>query len=161
MKCLLAGFEGENNSAKILLDKLSSNANTNKLYLKNNFEKCAFQITAHIQKGYDFIIAFGQKPIIKSIYIEKSGYVLGRRYVTSFQYESLKEFLVNKKYKVKISDNAGNYLCNHVYGTGLSYIEQQKLTTEYIFIHLPFAKNIIDMDGLANTFNEYMRIYTE
>ena len=38
MKILIAGFEGEDNSAKILLDNIKNNWNEDILYLKNDFE---------------------------------------------------------------------------------------------------------------------------
>jgi len=59
-KILIAGFDGENNSAKILLNKISSADNSEKLYLANDFERCALQITEHIQQNrFGSIIAFG------------------------------------------------------------------------------------------------------
>jgi len=156
-RILLAGFEGNNNSAKVLLDKLSAKEHIDKLYLKNNFDMCASQITKYIQKNYDLIIAFGQKPLIKSIYLERYGCIGGKNYATAFEYEPLKSFLAGKGYKVKISDNAGNYLCNHVYGAGLGRIEQQKKSTQYIFVHIPYIKNT-NIDTLASAFNEYIAI---
>lgn len=161
-KVLLAGFEGSNNSAKILLDRLSSKTNIEKLYLKNDFDKCAFHITNQIQKNtYEFIIAFGQKPVIKSIYIERFGYVNEQKYKTTFEYDSLKDLLIDNGYKVKLSDNAGNYLCNHVDGTGLSYIEQQKLLTQYLFIHIPYTKNIVNINVLADIIDKYIEFLIE
>lgn len=38
MKILIAGFEGENNSAKILLDNVKVKYNGDILYLQNDFE---------------------------------------------------------------------------------------------------------------------------
>jgi pyroglutamyl-peptidase len=161
MKILVAGFDGHDNSAKILLDKLSLE-NIEKLYLLNDFEQCASQITRCIQKNkYEIIIAFGQKPLIKSVYIERYGCVGGHKYKTVFEYEFLKELLTDKGYKVKLSDNAGNYLCNHVYGTGLGYIEQHKLTAQYIFIHIPYIKNLVDINTLAGAIDEYIQCRAE
>jgi len=160
-KILLAGFEGNNNTAKLLLDKLSAGNHIDKLYLKNNFDACASQITNHMQGNkYDLIIAFGQKPVIKSIYLEKYGIVGEQKYKTEFEYEALKNFLICKGYKVKFSDSAGNYLCNHVYGAGLSYIQQQKIMTKYIFIHIPYIKNLPDVGILAGVFDEYVQFHT-
>jgi len=140
-KLLLAGFEGENNSAKILLDKLCQYECVEKLFLRNDFEKCTSQIVDYIKSNnYKFIIAFGQKPVVKSIYFERYGCINGQKYKTRFEYESMKELLENKGYKIKLSDNAGNYLCNHVYGIGLNYIENHNLLTEYLFVHIPTIK---------------------
>ena len=90
-KILFAGFEGNDNSAKVLLDKFSSSECVQKLYLKNDFSVCASQITEHIQKeDYDFIITFGQKPVVKSVYLERCGCIDGQKYFTAFEYEPLK-----------------------------------------------------------------------
>jgi len=96
-RALLAGFEGEYNSARILLDKLFSSPIIEKVYLKNAFDKCAEQIINHIQKNkHDIIIAFGQKPVIKAIYIEKVGRISERKQATVFQFETLQKFLIEK-----------------------------------------------------------------
>ena len=114
----------------------------------------------HIQKeDYNSIIAFGQKPVTKSIYLERYGCIDGQKYFTAFDYEPLKDFLICKKYKVKISDNAGNYLCNHVYGVGLNRIEKQKRNTKFIFVHIPNIKNLDDVNRLASVFNEYVECH--
>jgi len=83
----------------------------------------------------------------------------GQKYETLFPVDRLKNFLSDKEYKVKISRNAGNYLCNHVYGVGLSYIEQHGLTIPYIFIHLPVVKNIADFEAFACVFSEYTETF--
>lgn len=152
-KILVAGFEGENNSAKVLLDKLTS---LDKLYLKNDFDKCALQIIDHIDMGkFRTIIAFGQKPIIKSIYIELYAFLNQEKYKTNFDYSSLEKYLANKGYRVKLSENAGNYLCNHVYASGLKHIEERNLEIVYVFMHIPQLKNIDDIDSLASDISEF------
>lgn len=155
-KILFAGFEGEYNSAKILLDKLSPN--TEKLYLKNDFEQCAAQIKNELKKNtYHDIIAFGQKPVIKSIYIEEYGCIGGQLYKTAFQHEDLQNMLTGGGYRVKLSCNAGSYLCNHVYASGLRYIAHRKLSVNYLFIHIPVIKNLTDIDALADTIEQYSK----
>lgn len=44
MKILIAGFEGDDNSAKILLDEIKQESNNDILYLKNDFEISSQQI---------------------------------------------------------------------------------------------------------------------
>ena len=44
MKILIAGFEGEDNSAKILLDNMKEKCNQDTLYLENDFEVSNNQI---------------------------------------------------------------------------------------------------------------------
>ena len=153
-KVLLAGFLGVNNSSKIILDKASSNLE--KLYLKNDFKKCEEQIKSAISSNrYQYIFALGQKPIIKSIYIELVGCSNETSFQTNFNYAALLEYLSGSGYKVKTSSNAGNYLCNHVYFHGLKEIYLNSYKTHMIFIHTPYLKNISDTKHLANTFSNF------
>ena len=64
-----------------------------------------------------------------------------------------------KNYKVKITDNAGNYLCNHVYGVGPACIEKQKRKSKFIFVHIPNIKNLDNVNRLASTFDEYIECH--
>ena len=157
-KILFAGFKGDDNSAKLLLDKLATSKHVSKLYLENDFGTCALQIIEHISSDkYDLILAFGQKPVIKSIYFEQCGKVGEQKYFTEFCFEELKTTLEKRGQKIKFSENAGNYLCNHVYGIGLQYIKQQKKATQFAFIHIPNVKNLTDIDFLARSFGEYVK----
>ena len=65
MKILIAGFEGEDNSAKILLDNIKNNWNEDILYLKNDFEISSNQIERKLLNKYDIVLIFGQKPNYK------------------------------------------------------------------------------------------------
>lgn len=65
---LISGFLGDNNSAKVLLDKIHCN---NKLYLENEFHTSEDQLKGELYNtDYDELIMFGQKPRIKKIYVE-------------------------------------------------------------------------------------------
>ena len=55
-------------------------------------------------------------------------------------------------FKTIISNDAGNYLCNNIYFNGLKYIEDNKLKTEMIFIHIPQINNISSIEDLSNIF---------
>lgn len=155
MNPLLAGFLGEGNSAKIILDRSSNKLS--KLYLDNDFDKCAIQIQkAVFSNSYDFILVLGQKPVIKSIYIETVGKMQPLVLKTQCQWEVLASYLKKHGFKVKISSNAGNYLCNHVYFHGLNAIEQASLSTDMLFIHVPVLKNITDLDCLASSLSNFL-----
>ena len=139
---LCTGFKGNNNSSKVLLDNLSKNGNIDCLYMDNDFEKSVNQLEEKINgNNYDLIFGFGQKPVIKSIYIEKYGKNGSKIFETKYDYNGLKGYL-EKYYKIKISENAGNYLCNNIYYNGLKYILRNKLKANMIFIHIPYLKNI-------------------
>lgn len=70
-------------------------------------------------------------------------------YETNYDFHNLKGN-IEKNFKVKISNNAGNYLCNNVYYYGLKFIYENKLKTKMIFIHIPKINNISCIEMIAN-----------
>ena len=66
MKILIVGFEGIDNSAKILLDNIKEGYNQDILYLENNFEISSNQIEEKMLQNYDYVLIFGQKPNTKN-----------------------------------------------------------------------------------------------
>ncbi len=151
MKVLFTAFNGKNNSSKLLLDKISSD---NKLYLRNSFSTSVNQLKKELNsKNYDLIISFGQAPLDKdTIKIETIGQDK-IKYKTKYDFTSLEETFCINNYKTIISNNAGAYLCNNIYFNGLKYIDDNKLNTNMIFIHIPAIDNISNIDNLANIFN--------
>ena len=89
MKTLIAGFEGEDNSAKILLDYIKKTWKGDILYLKNDFEVSSKQIEEKLLKKYDYVLIFGQKPNTKSIYLENNAKLEKTKLVTDFNYENI------------------------------------------------------------------------
>ena len=150
MEILFTAFNGKNNSSKILLDNINSD---NKLYLKNSFDTSVKALIKELKrKQYDLIISFGQAPLdIDTIKIETTGKV-NIEYKTRYDYIELKNKL-NKYYKTIISDNAGTYLCNNLYFHGLIYINDNKLNTNMIFIHIPKLNCISNIETLSNIFD--------
>lgn len=149
LKILYTAFNGKENSSKVLLDKISSN---NRLYLKNSFITSVRQLEDELKKNnYDLIISFGQALLDKdTIQIEtkaKGDY----EYETQYNYEKIRRKL-ETKYKVIISKDAGNYLCNNLYYSGLKLIKEKSLKTNMIFIHIPKIKNITDIENLSTYF---------
>ena len=154
-RVLLAGFLGDNNSAKIILDKCSKNLK--KLYLENDFQKCADQIQSAIScSHYEFVLTIGQKPVIKSICIELVGKYLCSSIQTQYDYNIFSDFFKNYGYKVRISSNAGNYLCNHVYYHSLNTIAKNNSNTKTLFVHIPYLNNISDVNHLALTVSNFL-----
>lgn len=151
MKVLSTAFNGKSNSSKLLLDKINSD---NKLYLRNSFSTSVNQLKKELNsKNYDLIISFGQAPLDKdTIKIETVGQDK-IKYKTKYDFTSLKETFCINNYKTIISNNAGAYLCNNIYFNGLKYIDDNKLNTKMIFIHIPTIDNISNIDNLANIFN--------
>jgi Pyrrolidone-carboxylate peptidase (N-terminal pyroglutamyl peptidase) len=159
MKILLAGFKGDSNSARVLLEKISPERTVKKLYLDNDFSICKEQLEQALKiENYDYIIAFGQKPVIKAIYLETIGRGLNQEYETNYEYSVLKDYLKSNGYRVKISSNAGNFLCNYIYFCGLDYIAKNRLATQIIFVHIPYLKNIDDIGHMGRVFNQYFNV---
>lgn len=150
---LLAGFLGSNNSAKLILDYASDDLQ--KLYLKNDFCLCANQILESISSNfYDLIVILGQKPTIKSIYIELVGKSDIDYFCSNYDYSKLQKHIENFGYKVKVSSNAGNYLCNHVYYHGLRTLSKINSKSYIIFIHVPYLKNFTDIKFFATVLSD-------
>lgn len=151
MKILYTAFNGQDNSSKILLDKITAESK-DKLYLRNSFDTSVKQLINKI-KNYELIISFGQAPLdTDTIKIE----VIGRKekdlYKTDFNYSKIKEDIEKIGFKVYISEDAGNFLCNNLYFNGLKYINENNINCKMIFIHIPKINNISNIDLLANLF---------
>lgn len=151
MKILYTAFNGQDNSSKILLDKIIVD-NTDKLYLRNSFDTSVKQLISKLKK-YETIISFGQAPLDKdTIKIEVIGKKENTLYNTDFNYSRIKEDIENTGFKVYISEDAGNFLCNNLYYQGLKYIKENNINCKMIFIHIPKIENISNIDLLANIF---------
>ena len=147
MKALYTAFNGKNNSSKILLDAITA---TDKLYLKNSFNTSVTQLINKVKNNdYDLVISLGQAPIEKDIIKIETRANMGDYFETNFDFTSLKNNL-EKIFKLIISDNAGNYLCNNVYYYGLKFIYENNLKTKMIFIHIPKINNISHIELMAN-----------
>lgn len=156
---LYASFNGINNTAKLLLDKIDVSKD-NKLYLKNSFNSSVSDLKKKIiNNNYDLIICFGQWKIVplntlrietKSVSTDTQESIL-----TNFDYKSFCTYLEDKQIKYKISDNAGDYLCNYIYYQGLKIINDNNLKTKMLFIHLPKIKKITCLDEFAYIFTNY------
>ena len=151
MKILYTAFNGQDNSSKILLDKMSVD-NVNKLYLRNSFETSVKQLIDKLKlKKYELVISFGQAPLEKDIIkIEILGKKDDNFYKTDFNYSKIKEDIEKTGFKVYISEDAGNFLCNNLYYNGLKYIKENNINCKMIFIHIPKIENISNIDLLAN-----------
>ena len=107
MKILIAGFEGNDNSAKILLDNIKEECNIDVLYLENDFNISRTQIEEKLLQTYDYVLIFGQKPKTKDIYLENNAIIEGNDLKTDYYYGVLRENLESNNYKVISSNDAG------------------------------------------------------
>jgi pyroglutamyl-peptidase len=141
-KLLFTGFNGNTNSSKVFLEHINKDTGIDLLILENDFKTSEKQLIDKIKENaYNIVFSFGQKPVIKSVYIETIAANGDEKLETNYNYSGLKNHL-EKYFKIKISENAGNYLCNNIYYKGLKYILSKKLKTQMIFIHIPYLNNI-------------------
>ena len=150
MRVLYTAFKGKTNSSKLLLDYIDT---TNKLYLTNSFNTSVLELQKELKnKEYDLIISFGQAPLDNNTLKIETTAKDRINYITDYDYSALYNKL-KKEYKVIVSNNAGNYLCNNIYFNGLKYIKENNLKTKMIFIHIPKEDKITDIEKLAKIFN--------
>lgn len=145
MDILLTAFRGTS-SELLIQDKY------NTLLLPSNKKTDVEILLAALQKHeYDYIISFGQRPILKDkVCIETTAQNANHRMVTTADCNHLKECFECHGITAKLSHNAGTSYCNNLYWNGLSYIARQKLKTKMVFIHVPFSKNIKDITEFQN-----------
>ena len=106
-----------------------------------------------IQKS-SIIICFGQKPQIKNkICLELIAKNNGSTIATNFDIESFKEKLEQQNVSYSESQNPGTSYCNLIYWNGLNYIEDNNLSCKFLFIHIPFEKNISNISELREKLN--------
>lgn len=161
MKILIAGFKGNDNSAKILLDNIKEKNSQDILYLENNFEVSSNQIEEKMLQNYDYVLILGQKPNTRNIYLENNAVLEETKLETDYYYGVLKENLESNNYKVISSCDAGNYLCNNVFFRALSFKQTNNLKTKIAFIHIPTIDNIEDIKLLASTILDYINTLSD
>ncbi len=105
---------------------------------------------------FDYVLSFGQQPNIKDkVHIETTAREGEVCLDTVFDCERLRLLFEQNGIQAKRSHNAGTSFCNKLYWNGLKYIEEHKLETEMVFVHVPFEKNIgmfgVFQQGIYNT----------
>lgn len=152
---LLTAFKGNNNSSKLLLDKVNSGNITKKL-LTNSFDGCERELLRYISiYNPEYIISFGRKPLIDKLYIETAACCDNLYISTNFDISFLKKSLQGMNLPFKLSDKAGNYLCNYVYYKGLEFLKQSNSKAKMIFIHVPDVKRFQNIDVVASWLNDF------
>jgi len=140
----------------LLIDKID-NPEVHKLMLTNSFVACEKQITKAISElKPNYVLSFGQKPDTDCLYIETTAKCSMDSLMTNYDINELMQSLENSGVSYRSSDNAGTYLCNHVYYTGLDYIRRNSFNTKMIFIHVPNIKRFNNIADIALFFNKYI-----
>ncbi len=88
------------------------------------------------------------------IKIESIGRCDKETLATNYNYNTIIKRLEKQKINYSISENEGNYLCNHIYYYGLKYIKEKNKKTKMLFIHIPPLEHIQDIKTIANLFVE-------
>lgn len=142
-KVLLTVFRGS--SAEQLIER-SNGFDT--LILPNNKVKDSEKlINAIANEKYDYIFSFGQRPNIKNkVHIETTARNGKTAIETNFDCKRLQSVFESNGLSSKISHNTGTSYCNCLYYNNLDFIQQYNLKTKMVFIHIPFLKNINNMD---------------
>lgn len=148
MKVLLTAFQGTSSEKLVLC----FGVRYSKLILANSKSESVKQLIATIcADNFDYIISFGQKPVIKDkTYIELQGKLGNVIYQTDFETDRLASVLTTERLPVRFSKNAGTSFCNHLYASGLQYISQSCRQAKMVFIHVPFEKNISDFNAYSH-----------
>ena len=150
MKILLTGFL--NTSSEKMLSYFPQNNDLDVLLLENNKGISENQLRTYLEKTeYSYIFSFGQRPVLKNkVVIELVAKREQKVLKTNMNFENFVYKLSKERIVSKISKNAGTSYCNSIYFAGLSMILDRKLKSKMVFVHIPFEKNI----GEVNLFFE-------
>ncbi len=132
------------------------------LFLPNDKVKdTALVIETIANEYYDYVFCFGQKPLIKDkVYVETTAKEFQFSIDTLFDCNELKCFFEENGITAKISHNAGTSYCNKLYFNCLRYVEQNKLKTRIVFIHIPFYENITNVDLFFKMIKNTIEMYS-
>lgn len=155
-KILLTAFRGT--SAEALIQNIED---YEILILPNDkIRDSQLLIEAISKKHFDYVISLGQRPNIKDkMHIETMARKGEGQLCTSFNYEQLRQLFEQKGIVVKLSQNAGTSFCNELYWHGLKYISEHQSETQMLFVHVPFLKNIADLEGFQKQFFHILALY--
>lgn len=156
-RILFTGFQkpyknGEN-SSDLLLDKISDEYD--KFLFTNDYTTIIYEIDALFEKEkYDYVIMFGQKPLIKRLSIEVKCKKKKEILETNFPFQKLLTILDENSISYKISENPGVSYCNFAYYNALKCLEVRGYKTKVIFIHVPFIENFVELEKFVKIINQ-------
>lgn len=153
-KILLTAFRGSS------AEKLIKGVNGYKTLILPNDKIMDTQKLINVisKEKYDYILSFGQKPIIKDkVHIEMVANNKEFSIKTNFDFEELMQSCNKNGLISKISNNCGTSYCNQLYLNGLKYILENDMDTKMVFIHIPFYKNITEFDDFRKKIFDSIR----
>ena len=135
-------------SAEVLVTGQKLKYQCNVLQLPNDkVRDSELLIEALQQERYDYVISLGQRPNIKDkVYIETTARKNGICMETAVDCDNLKSCMEQNGLSAKLSGNAGTSFCNELYWKGLQYLSKNQPETKMVFVHVPFEKNISDVN---------------
>lgn len=140
MKILFTGFNGFNNTSKVIIDKI----NNDKLLFNNSYKEIDSQLVDVSLEEYDLIIMLGLRSNLKkSIRLEINSSLNDEILSTNINYNKIKDYFSDNGVPCLVNDKPTNYLCNYAYHKVL------KRNKNTIFMHLPNLKDIQDLDKLV------------
>jgi hypothetical protein len=141
MKILFTGFNGFNNTSKVIIDKI----NNDKLLFNNSYKEIDNQLVDINVEDYELIIMLGLRCNLKrSIRLEVNSLLNDELVTTNISYCNVKKYFIDNDISCIVNDKPTNYLCNYAYHKVL------KRNKNTIFIHVSELKNIKDLDKLIN-----------
>ena len=139
----------KNTSAELLVEGIDFPT----VFLPSDKVKDSEIAKVEIEKS-SVVICFGQKPQIKNkICLELIAKNQGEIISTNFEIDSFKKQLEQNNILYSESRNPGTSYCNLVYWNGLNYIKEQNINCKFLFIHIPFEKNINNIAELQEKLN--------
>lgn len=156
-RILFTGFKKahENNisSSAILLEKISDEYG--KFLFTNDYTTIIDEIDKlFLEEKYDYVIMFGQKPIIKRLAIETKCKKKKEIVETNFPIKKLLNILDENDIAYKISENPGTSYCNFAYYNVLKCLDARGHKTKVIFIHIPYKDNFVEYEKFVKVINK-------
>ena len=147
---ILAGFDGNNNPARVITEK--ADIPCTKLILPNDKEKSAKLLLETIKETNAVcVIMLGQKPLIKDkIAVESTAKRGGDILHTALDCTVTVEKLRESGYSAYISHRCGTSYCNHI------YYECLNSGANGIFLHVPTLSNISDINIITKAIECYI-----
>ena len=147
---VFAGFDGEDNPARLLVERVS--APCRKVILPNDNALSAALMRDEIARSPLTAIMTGQKPSIRSkIAVERFARAVCGILETDVDCGRVVRFFRENGYDAYMSSGAGNSYCNAVYA------EVLKIFPRGLFLHIPLLKNISDFGELVKAFDKFIR----
>lgn len=149
-RVLLAGFDGKNNSARVITERVSCDCR--RLILPNDRSKSSELLMNEINSAETgVVILLGQKPCIKDkIAVEPTAALCGETLHTTLDVTVTAELIKQSGYAAYISRGCGTSYCNHI------YFQCLKSGVNCIFLHVPTMDNISDIKALTKAIEGFV-----